>query len=252
MNVGDALLVLGAGVAAGAVNAAAGGGTLITFPALLAVGLPALGANVTSSVGLLGGYLGGSLAYRRELRGQGDRRGLLVAAAAGGALGAVLLLVTPASAFRAVVPWLLLASVALLLAQPAVARRVQARRAQHDGPHAPGLVTAAGVLLGCVYGGYFGAGLGVVLLAILGAMLDDDLQRLNALKGVLSLLTASAAVLVFLASARVAWAEAGLLFVASAAGGALGVGVARRLAPVLLRVAVGVLGAVVAVVLLVR
>lgn len=256
-------LVAGAGLLAGAVNAAAGGGTLLSFSALVAGGLPAVTANITSSVGLVPGYLGGSLAYRRELAGQGHRvRQLLAVSIVGGVAGAVLLLVTPASTFRIAVPYLILLSCLLLAVQPrlarVVARRVErtaagegTQRGSRGGARSASLLTG-GVLLAAVYGSYFGAGLGVLLLAVLGILVDDDLQRLNALKGLLSLVVNVVGVLVFLASARVAWAEAGVLAVASLVGGTLGVRVARRLPAPVLRGAVVVLGVVVGVLLLVR
>jgi uncharacterized membrane protein YfcA len=248
------VLVAFAGFGAGAVNAAAGGGTLLSFPALLAAGVPALTANITSSVGLLAGYAGGSVAYREELAGQGHRVKVLgVSSVVGGVAGALLLLVTPGDAFRGLVPFLLLAACALLLAQPRVASWVRGRRG--DQPRGGDRVTlglAAVVAVLTVYGSYFGAGLGVVLLAALGIALDDGLQRINALKGLLSLIVNAAGVVVFLVSGHVAWGYALLLAVTSYAGGHFGVGVARRLPANTLRVGVVVLGAVVALVLLIR
>jgi uncharacterized protein len=296
MALGGWLLAAGGGLLAGGVNAIAGGGTLITFPALLAAGLAPVTANVTSSVGLVAGYAGGTVGYRRELRGQGPRvRQLLVVAAVGGVLGAVILLVTPAASFRAVVPWLVILSCLLLVAQPRLARAVAARRAPAGKPAPapvpadggapapapvpadggpPGAVIGAesegepvaagsvrpdvgwgariGVLVAAVYGSYFGAGLGVLLLVVLGVFLLDDLQRLNALKGLLSLLVNLVGVLVFAVSGRVDWPVAVVLAVAAWVGGLLGVRVARVLPAPRLRGAVVVLGLVVAVVLLVQ
>ena len=169
------------------VNAVAGGGSLITFPALLAAGYPSVTANVTNSIAVLPGYVGGSLAYRRELGEQRGRiRALALTCAAGAATGAALLLVSPASVFEAIVPWLILAACALLAVQPRVAAWI-ARRGQ-GAPSPLGLHAA--LFLATVYGGYFGAGLGIMLLAILGVFVDDGLQRLNALQGLLSLLVA--------------------------------------------------------------
>jgi uncharacterized membrane protein YfcA len=252
VNFAGAVLVAFAGFGAGAVNAAAGGGTLLSFPALLAAGVPALTANITSSVGLLAGYAGGSVAYREELAGQGHRVKVLgLSSIVGGVAGALLLLVTPGDAFRGLVPFLLLAACALLLAQPRVASWVRARRG--DQPHGGDRVSlglAALVAVLTVYGSYFGGGLGVVLLAALGIALDDGLQRINALKGLLSLIVNAAGVVVFLVSGHVAWGYALVLAVTSYAGGHFGVGVARRLPANALRVGVVVLGAVVALVLL--
>ncbi len=252
MTPADSALVAAAGALAGAVNAVAGGGTLVTFPALLATGMAPVTANVTSSVGLLTGYAGGSVAYRRELAGQGPRmRSLGPASVLGGVTGAVILLVTPAAAFRTVVPFLILLSTALLALQPPLAAAVtRHRRGETAGDEVTWVVRVA-VFVGAVYGSYFGAGLGVLLLGVLGVLIDDELQRLNALKGLLSLLINVVGVVVFVLSGRVAWGYAAILAVAAYLGGTLGVGVARRLPPTLLRGAVVTLGVVVACVLLV-
>lgn len=254
MSLAAAALVAVAGFGAGAVNAAAGGGTLISFPALLAAGVPALTANITSSVGLLTGYLGGSVAYRRELVGQGHRvRVLGVASAIGGVSGALLLLLTPGDAFRGFVPYLLLLACALLLAQPRVGDWVRARRDEAPSPgDRIGIGVAVLVAVLTVYGSYFGAGLGVVLLAALGIALHDGLQRINALKGLLSLIVNVAGVAVFLASGHVDWGYAAILAVTSFAGAHFGVGVARRVSPTVLRTTIVVLGITVAGALLIR
>lgn len=250
MTPGAAVLVVAAGVLAGGANAIAGGGTLVSYPALLAAGLGPVTANTTSSFGLLAGYAGGSLAYRAELEGQQHRaRALLPAAVAGGLAGAALLLLTPGDGFRRVVPWLVLLACALLAAQPRLAAALQrrGRAASH-----PGWEVQVAVGVGAVYGSYFGAGLGVVLLAVLGLLVADDLQRLNALKGVLSLLVNVVGALVFVVTGRVDLLAAGLLAVGAAAGAWAGVRLARRLRPAAVRRAVVALGVVVAVVLLLR
>jgi len=250
---GHALVVAAAGFLAGGVNAIAGGGTLISFPALLAAGTGAKLANITSSVGLISGYAGGSVAYRAELAGQGRRFYLLAGVSVvGGVGGAVLLLATPGGSFRAVVPFLILASCVLLAAQPGLARRLaerHARRPSPDGRDAKemGWGGRLGAGVSAVYGSYFGAGLGVLLLAVLGVVLDDDLQRLNALKGLLSLIINVSGVLVFLIAGRVAWQYAGILAVTAFAGGTAGVRVARRLSAAALRTGVIVLGVGVAI-----
>jgi uncharacterized membrane protein YfcA len=250
VTLGQGLLVAGAGLLAGAVNAAAGGGTLIAFPALVAAGVGTLGANIACSVGLLAGYAGGSLAYRRELAGQGRRvLALAPAAALGGVAGALILLATPEHAFRRLAPLLILVACALLAAQPRLARKLIARRGETGGGIGPAVWT--GVLVAAVYGSYFGAGLGVLLLGVLGILVRDDLQRLNALKGVLSLGINASGVAVFVFSGRVAWAFAAVLAVSAYAGGGLGVGLARRCSPGLLRAGVVALGVVVALALLV-
>lgn len=248
MSVAGTALLLGAGFVGGAVNAVAGGGSLLTFPALLAVGHTPLVANVTNTVGLLPGYLGAALAYRRELAGQGARVRALGASAAGGAaLGCALLLSTSAATFQAVVPYLVLGALALLAAQP----RLTAALRRRDGGHREHPVLLHGcVLLAGVYASYFGAAVGVVLLAVLGLLLAEHVQRLNALKGALSLLTATLGALVFLVVAPVDLADAGTLAVASLAGGRLGGALARRLPPAVLRGAVLTVGLAVAVHLL--
>lgn len=253
----ETALVAAAGFGAGAVNAVAGGGTLLTFPALLAAGVPPVLANTTSAVGLLAGYAGGSLGYRRELADQRARvQALALACLAGGIAGAVLLLVTPEEAFRRLVPFLVLLSCLLLAVQPLLARRVAARRhrpADSDGHAPPAEVTVVLVLAAgasAVYGSYFGGGLGVLLLAVLGILLSDGLQRLNALKGLLSLLINATGALVFVLTGQVVWLLAAVVAVTALLGGLVGSTLARRLPAPALRAAVVVLGLVVAVALL--
>jgi uncharacterized membrane protein YfcA len=249
MTGAEALLAAGAGLLAGAVNAAAGGGTLIAFPALIGAGLGAVEANITCSVGLLAGYGGGSVAYRGELAGQAGRvRRLAGAAVVGGVAGALVLLATPEHSFRVLAPFLILASCVLLAAQPRLAARLGTGG---EGPPRIGRAAGAGILVAAVYGSYFGAGLGVLLLGVLGILVRDSLQRLNALKGVLSLVINAAGVAVFLFSGRVAFDFAAVLAVSSFAGAHLGVSVARRLPAGVLRAGVVGLGVVVAGVLLV-
>ena len=204
LDVATIALLSGAAFVAGAVNAVAGGGSLISFPALLWAGYTPVVANVTNTVALLPGYGSGTLAYRPELAGQGARALRLVAVSVAGALlGSFLLLAGPASLFQRLVPWLILFSCAVLAAQPAIARWLRSRR---GGPAAgAGLPLLAGQLAGAVYGAYFGAGLGVLMLALLGILVDDTLQRLNALKGLLSLVINLVATLCFVAAGRVAW-----------------------------------------------
>jgi uncharacterized membrane protein YfcA len=249
MTPAQAALVAGAGVLAGAINAVAGGGTLVAFPALLAVGVGPLTANITCSVGLITGYAGGSVAYRRELAGQRDRfRALAPVAVVGGVVGAALLLVTPATTFRAVVPYLVLISALLLGLQPLLSR---ALGTEPHGGHDVHWGARIGVGIAAVYGSYFGAGLGVLLLAVLGILVADGLQRLNALKGVLSLLINVVGVAVFVVSARVDWGYALVLGVSALVGGTLGVSVARRLSPTVMRAAVVLLGVAVGIGLLI-
>ena len=244
----EALLLAAAGFAAGAVNAVAGGGSLISFPALLGAGYASVTANVTNAVAVLPGYLGGSVAYRRELEGQRPRVVALAATtAAGSLLGAWLLIVSPASVFEAIVPFLILGSCALLAAQPALSRVIAPVAA--GGDHRS-LRLHAGAFAASIYGGYFGAGLGILLLAVLGLVLHDSLQRLNALKGLLSLVIGLAAVAYFAVFGPVAWGPAALMAVTSLLGGQAGVAVARRLKPGPLRALIVAFGVGVAVWLL--
>jgi uncharacterized protein len=247
----DVALLVIAGLAAGAVNAVAGGGSLISFPALLAVGYPAVTANVTNAVAVLPGYLGGSLAYRDELQGQRRRVVELgVTSAVGAVGGAALLIVSPANVFDAIVPFLVLGAVALLAAQPALSRRLK--------PPPPGEAAHrtwrlhVATFLASVYGGYFGAGLGIMLLAVLAINLDEDLHRLNALKGVLSLIVGIATVAYFALFGPVVWEAAAIMAAASFLGGQGGVRIARRLPPSVLRAVVIVFGTGVGIWLLVK
>jgi uncharacterized protein len=238
--------LLAAGAAAGAVNTVAGGGSLVSFPALLAVGYSPVTANVTNQVGLVPGYLGGSVGYREELAGQAGRaRDLGMTAGLGAVAGSALLLVAPAGSFRAVVPYLVLLSCVLLAFQPALTRAAGRHRSEH-----PGAPLHAGTFLAGIYGGYFGGALGIVLLALLGALLVDGLQRLNALKGLLSLIIGVVAAVAFALFGPVAWGAAALVAVGSLLGGHGGAGLARRLSPTVLRWSIVVYGVAAAIVLL--
>ena len=243
-------VLAGAAFLAGAVNAVAGGGSLISFPGLLWAGYPPVVANVTNTVALLPGYGGGTLAYRPELAGQGPRIRLLSAVSVAGAVvGALLLLVGPASVFSRLVPWLILFSCAVLAAQPAIARWLRRRGgARGRGERSPILLAAQ--FAGAVYGAYFGAGLGVLMLALLGIFVEDGLQRLNALKGLLALVINVVAALCFVLAGSVAWVAVAIMAAASMAGGRIGVVAARRLDDRVLRVLVVAFGVAVAVRLL--
>ena len=250
----DLALLCLAAVAGGAVNALAGGGTLITFPALTAVGVPALSANVTNTVALVPGYLGGAVAQRDDLRGQ--RRRVIVAAvpaAAGGLIGAGLLLWTGAKLFEALVPWLILVSTALLAAEPWLKKSALRRL---EGPPADRQPRLGGVgavaFAGAVYGGYFGAGLGIILLALFSLVLPDSLNRVNALKQTVSLLANGAAAVLFATTGGVVWAAAAVMAVGALLGGALGGRFAGRVRANVLRWVIVVLGLAVATVYFVR
>jgi hypothetical protein len=238
----ECVAVLAAGVFAGAINTVVGSGTLVTFPVLLAVGYGPLTANVTNTLGLVPGSVSGAIGYRAELAGQRRRIVALGSASLlGGIAGAVLLLSLPSAAFEAIVPVLIAVALVLVVAQPRLARALAARRAEvrpHGGPP-----LWAGVFGTGIYGGYFGAAQGVILLALMGIAIPEDMQRLNALKNVLAALVNGVSAAVFLFFATVAWLPALLLAVGSAAGGQLGAQIGRRLSPAVLRgviVAVGI------------
>jgi len=237
---GDQLLLIAAGLGAGVVNGAAGGGTLISFPALLAVGYPALTANVTSTVGIWTGYLGGAAGFQKEVRDQRDRlRSLAGTVIAGGVLGGILLLTTPSNDFKVLAPYLLLFSCLLFAVQPLLARRL---RAAGEERHSHRVLLHAGTFVASIYGAYFGAGLGVVMLAVLGLALPDPLVRINGLRTVLALLVNTVAVLIFVIHAHVAWNAAGLMAGAALIGGYVGARASRRIPPVLLRIIILALG----------
>jgi uncharacterized membrane protein YfcA len=254
------VLLATAALAAGAVNAVAGGGSLVSFPALLAVGYPALTANVTNSVALTPGYLGGTVGYRRELVGQRARVLALGATSAVGAvLGAVLLLVSSPALFERIVPFLIFLACGLLAVQTRLARLVRERRggggrqapAGRGGADRHTVPLFAAQFLAAVYGAYFGAGVGIMMLAILGIFLTDSLQRLNALKGLLSLLVSVVAAVWFVLFADVSWVAVAVMAAASLLGGQFGVLLARRLDDRVLRWLVIAFGVVIGMRLLI-
>src|SRR5437763_2360856 len=246
MSASTAVAIFAAGLAAGTINTIVGSGSLIPCPTLLAVGYPAVTANVTNTVGLVPGVVSGSVGYRRELSGQRQRLVVLgVPAIAGGLTGGVLLLVLPGAVFRTIVPVLILVACGLVLAQPELSRRLAARR--EGGDRHGGVGLGVTVFATGVYGGYFGAAQSVILIALLAIFLSDDLQRLNAAKNVLAMLVNGVAALLFIAVAHVASGAAGVLAVGSTIGGQLGATVGRRLSAPLLRGVIVVVGAAVAV-----
>ncbi len=242
-----------AAFAAGAINAVAGGGSLISFPALLAFGYPSKTANVTNTVALWPGYVAGSVGYRTEVRRQRSRLIALAAPSIAGALaGSAILLSTPQSAFDVIVPFLILFACALMAFQDRLAAFAQTHRlASRGADHVP-LPLLASTFVLAIYGAYFGAGLGILTLAFLSILLPDDIQHSNALKGMLSLIINAIAVVYFALFGPVEWAPAAVMAAGAMAGGYLGVGVARRLGRQWLRIAVIAYGLVVVVVLLVR
>ncbi len=252
MDLLDALLLAAAAFAAGAINAVAGGGSLVSFPALLAVGYSSKVSNVTNTVALWPGYIGGSYGYRGELRRQRRRIALLTLPCVLGALaGSAILLATSESVFDRIVPALIVFACLLMAVQDRLAAWAQTHHLSSQAEdHVPAFLHAATFAL-AVYGAYFGAGLGIMTLAVLGILLPDDLQHSNALKGLLSALINSVAVLWFGLFGPVEWAPVAVMGLAALAGGYLGVGVARRLGKRWLRLTVIAYGLVVAGVLVV-
>jgi uncharacterized membrane protein YfcA len=238
---GDALLIGAAGFLAGGINAVAGGGSLVSFPALVASGLPTLDANVTNSVAVWPGYIGSTLGYREELRPQRQRLLTLgITGLLGGAAGSAVLLVASESVFDNVVPVLVLAGSLLLALQPQAAELARRRGThEHDRPSLALLVTT---FVAAAYGAYFGGGLGVILLALLGTFLADDFQRLNGLKTALSLVINFAALVAYVAFAPVDWASVAVVAPAALVGGYAGSHLARRLPAATLRTAVILFG----------
>ena len=282
----DLAVAGGAGFLAGGINAIAGGGTLVSFPALVALGVPAVQANITNTVALCPGYFGGAHSQRRDLAPQRRRLPWLAAAGVlGGLIGSVVLILTPNDAFRAVVPFLILIACGLLAVQDRLRRWLRRSHpegteeseaseaseaeggsgaaAGSGGPGSSGAVGASAppagstdirphlglmvaVFLASIYGGFFGVGLGIMLLAVLGVFLDDSLVHLNALKSALALVINVTAALFFVFSGKVVWSAAAVMAVTSLLGGAAGGRLATRMKPEVLRVAVVIFGCAVA------
>ena len=255
MSPAEALGVLAAGVGAGTINTIVGSGTLLTFPVLLAVGLPPVTANVSNTLGLVPGSITGAIGYRRELGGQRARLLRLgVVCLIGGITGAVLLVTLPSKAFNAIVPALIAVALVLVVLQPRLARGVQARR-DREGSAAPvhgGPFLLVGLLLASMYGGYFGAAQGVIYLSLMGLLLDDSLQRLNGLKNVLAALVNAVAAIFFIFAAHMDWAAVGLIAAGATIGGMIGARIGRRLPPTALRGLIVVVGIAAIVQLLLR
>ncbi|GAA0623438.1 sulfite exporter TauE/SafE family protein [Sporichthya brevicatena] len=242
MTFWDAIAIAVAGLGAGAINAVVGSGTLITFPTLIALGYPPVLANVSNTVGLVPGSAAAVVAYRRELRGQGERlRRLGACTTVGAIVGATLLLTLPPGAFKAIVPVLIGIALLLVILQPRLTAAVAARPHR---PHHGGAVLAVGVLGTGIYGGYFGAAQGVLLMGLLGTLLAEDLQVLNAIKNVLALTANLVAAIVFIAIEDIDWGVAGLIAAGSIVGGLTGARIARKLPPNVLRGVIVTIGSV--------
>lgn len=246
------LIGLGA-LAAGAVNALAGGGTLITFPLLTFVGIPAVMANVTNTVALCPGYLGGTLAQAKDLKGQKRRLWVLVpASVVGGVIGGVLLLNTGEKLFRELVPWLILLASGLLAVADPVRNWMQKQAAKKGGTGEMMVPAFIMVGLAAIYGGYFGAGLSVIVLAALGLTINDSLTRLNGLKQAIAFSVNTAAAIFFVFSGNVIWSAALVMAVFALIGGNLGGRLAGRIKPGTLRRVVVVIGVVVAIIYFIK
>jgi len=242
------VLVALAAVAGGAVNALAGGGTLITFPMLVALGIPAVASNITNTVATCPGYLGGAIAELKDLRGDKKRLCLLAPAGMlGGVFGGVLLLNTGEDLFRSMVPFLILLAAGLLALQEPLHAWIMRREGNSPSSGAHKALIVVLVVLAAVYGGYFGAGLSVIVLSVLGLVLDDSLRRLNALKQILSFSINTAAAIFFLFSGRVVWPVALVMALSSLIGGVLGGRLAGWIRPAVLHWIVVSAGVVIAV-----
>jgi uncharacterized membrane protein YfcA len=241
MSLGEVILIALAGMAAGTINTVVGSGTLITFPVLLAFGYAPVTANVSNTIGLVPGSVSGAFGYRRELAGQ---RGRVLRfgtmSVIGGVTGAVLLLVLPASAFKDVVPAFIAVALVLTVLQPRLNRRLATRAERR--PHGSRILTPLAVYITGVYGGYFGAAQGILLLAILGVALPQSLHRTNALKNVLAGLVNGVAGVYFIFAAHVEWAPAAIIAGSSIVGAQIGARYGRRLPPDGLRALIVLVG----------
>jgi uncharacterized membrane protein YfcA len=250
IGIGGDLAVLAAGVAAGGINSIVGSGSLVTFPTLLALGIPSLTANVSNTVGLVPGSVAGAVGYRREIAAvRGHLLSLVGFTVAGGAAGAALLLTLPSTVFEKVVPVLVLLAVALMGWQPRLAAAL-ARRGRT--PQDTGLGLRVGIFATGVYGGYFGAAQGVILRGLLGLLLPVSLQQANGIKNVLAAAVNAVAGVIFVIFAHVDWLVALLLAIGSTVGGIAGARYGRRLSSTVLRRVVVVAGTIVGIVLLVQ
>ncbi len=242
-----------AAVAAGLVNALAGGGTLITFPVLVAIGVPPVAANVTNTVALSPGFFGGTMAQAKDLQGQKKRLWIVIPAGIlGGLVGGYLLLITSEKLFTNLVPFLILIASALLAVQNPVRKWLTRRSEQGQASHPSEYWIFFPVFLGAIYGGYFGAGLSVIMLSVLGLILNDNLTRLNALKQVIAFAANMTAAILFAFSGKVNWTVGLIMAVGALLGGSIGGRIAGRIKPSTLRLIVVILGFVVGIIYLVR
>jgi uncharacterized protein len=249
LTAGRALIIVAAGLAAGIFNGVAGGGSLITFPVLIAIGYTPLTANFTNTVGILPGYVSGVAGFKDGVAGQRRRLlSLMPFAVVGALIGAALLLNTSSEDFRDIAPWLVLLASALFAVQPLLVRFIG--RPEDRSPHLHRFILFGGTFLISIYGGYFGAALGVMLLAVLGLTIPDTMARTGVLRSVISLVVNGVAALVFVIHAALPWGAVGCLALGSLFGGWIGARVALRMPTKLFRVIVVVVGVVTAVRLL--
>ncbi len=253
MNLLHLLLALSAAVAAGFINAVAGGGTLISFPVLMALGLPPVSANVTNTVGLIPGYFGGIYAQRKDFAAQKRRLlAILPISLTGGIAGGLILLNTDERAFSGIVPWLILLACALLAIQVPVKKWMLSRAGKSHPTWIKRGLAGMFLLLASLYGGYFGAGVSVIVIAILGLIYDDSLTSLNVLKQAISFSINISAAIYFIFSGKVEWAFAGVMMVGAVTGGMAGGKLAGRISPSLLRWIVIICGCAAAVIYLLK
>jgi uncharacterized membrane protein YfcA len=243
----ESIAIFSAGVWAGGINVIVGSGTLVTFPALLLFGYPPLTANVSNNIGMVAGGVSGIYGYRSELR---PNRAILVrlapASAAGALVGAVLLLVLPDESFKAIVPVLIVLGLLMVVFGPRVQRRTTASGHEGSGGTLSRVLLTAGIFALGVYGGYFGAAQGILLVGLMGMILSDGLQRLTAIKNVLATLVNAVAAVTFMivATNRIDWSVVALISSGAFLGGYLGARYGRRLSPAVLRVFIVVIGSV--------
>jgi uncharacterized membrane protein YfcA len=249
MTAVDLLLAALAAVAAGAINAIAGGGTLISFPVLIALGVPPLAANITNAIALCPGYFGATLAQRQNLEGQRRRATILIPTSLlGGLLGAIILVYSGERVFTALVPWMLITASVLLAIQDTVRTKVLKRSQSPGHSERTNPATVIAVFVASIYGGFFSAGMSVLILAVVGMTISDSFTRLNALKQILAFTVNIAAVLFFLGSSYVIWSATAVMALAALIGGALGGKLAARMNPAVLRWVVVAIGAAMAIV----
>lgn len=251
MSLTHFLIIFAAGFGAGAVNAVAGGGSLISFPALLAVGLPPLIANVTNTIAVWPGYLGSTTAYRSSILEQKDRvKQTSFISIAGAIAGTVILLQAPPSVFKILVPYLIFLATTLLVVQKRMLSFFTKKATTH--PNSTKVSLVAGLFLASLYGSYFGAGLGIMLLSLLASFINDDLQKLNGLKMYLSLVIATVGSVIYAVFAPVVWTDVAIMAIATLLGGYLGAGFARKLSPKALKASVIIFGYSIGLIILIK